>query len=165
MDNGDGENLENLSTCFGIPRTEPFFNRNCPNLIFPTATKGPVFLRRVPVRPLRKLSLAARQTFPEHNVFKGLRFFLHAVLAHLAGCLFNTATAERRPATAPDCCCWTKGVGGASVKPTNQKEEMRRKHWLHPPSLMLLYFPMRFIGAFYSSFYYSYGCCLNNRKP
>lgn len=34
MDSGDGENLEKRSTCFGIPRTEPFFHRNWPNFIF-----------------------------------------------------------------------------------------------------------------------------------
>lgn len=35
MDKGEGENLENLSTCFGIPKTEPFFNKNWANFIFP----------------------------------------------------------------------------------------------------------------------------------
>lgn len=33
MDSGDGENLENLSTCLGMPSTETFFNRNRPSLI------------------------------------------------------------------------------------------------------------------------------------
>lgn len=28
IDKGEGENLENLSTCFGIPATEPFFSKN-----------------------------------------------------------------------------------------------------------------------------------------
>lgn len=50
-----------------------------------------------------------------------------AVLAHLAGCPSSKGTAERRPATATDGCFWTEGVGGASVKATNQREEMRRK--------------------------------------
>lgn len=34
MDKGEGENLENLSTCFGIPATEPLFSSNWANLIF-----------------------------------------------------------------------------------------------------------------------------------
>lgn len=35
MDRGEGENLENLSTCLGIPATEPFFSKNWANFIFP----------------------------------------------------------------------------------------------------------------------------------
>lgn len=41
MDNGEGENLENLSTCFGIPANEPFFNKNWANLIFFSAPVDP----------------------------------------------------------------------------------------------------------------------------
>lgn len=34
IDKGEGENLENLSTCFGIPATEPLFSNSWANLIF-----------------------------------------------------------------------------------------------------------------------------------
>lgn len=34
MDRGDGENFENLSTCFSIPTTEPFLNSIWANFIF-----------------------------------------------------------------------------------------------------------------------------------
>lgn len=35
IDRGDGENLENLSTCLGIPATKLFFNKSWANFIFP----------------------------------------------------------------------------------------------------------------------------------
>lgn len=74
MDNGDGENLENLSTCFGIPRTEPFFSRNCPSLMFPNCYKRGS--RLSPTRPgatTAELSLAARRTFPQHDLSEAPR--------------------------------------------------------------------------------------------
>lgn len=41
MDKGEGENLENLSTCLGIPASEPLFNKNWANLIFPPLQQTP----------------------------------------------------------------------------------------------------------------------------
>ena len=35
IDKGEGENLANRSTCFGIPTIRLFFNRYCANFIFP----------------------------------------------------------------------------------------------------------------------------------
>lgn len=61
MDNGEGENLENLSTCFGIPRTEPFFNRNWPSFIFPAATKAPVFPAARPGPQLKRRAAQPRR--------------------------------------------------------------------------------------------------------
>lgn len=73
MDSGDGENLEKRSTCFGIPRTEPFFHRNWPNFIFSppptTATKGPVSPRHVQAPRMLKLTLSL-VAFPQHRLFK-----------------------------------------------------------------------------------------------
>lgn len=96
----------------------------------PTATNARVFLRA-----LLELSLAARQTaFSQHNSGKDLRASvapLSPILLGVLQILSRLSDVLRRPPR----CCWTEGVGGASVQPTNQREEMRR---LHPPFILLI---------------------------
>lgn len=66
IDRGDGENLENLSTCFGIPPTKLFFSKNWANFIFSplpfadpnSETNSPFSLQHSPVWRLSASSVS-----------------------------------------------------------------------------------------------------------